>query len=61
MKSSVDYKKFLLEFLFNGLIGTSLSFFLQYHDWSKALIFGLSFGFLIAVFYTFILPRFKKK
>ncbi len=60
MKSDFDYKKFLLEFLFNGLIGTSLSYFFQFHDWSRALVFGISFGLLISIFYTFILPRLKK-
>lgn len=57
----MNYKKFLLEFLFNGLIATSLSFFFIYHDWNKSFIFGLGFGLLMAVFYRFILPRFKKK
>lgn len=61
MKYNIDYKKLLLEFLFNCLIATSLSYFLQFHNWSKALGFGLIFGLLISIFYTFVLPRIKKK
>lgn len=61
MKSSIDYKKLLLEFVFNGVISTSLSYFFIYHNWPKSFVFGLGFGLLMAVFYTFVLPRFKKK
>jgi len=57
----MDYKKFVSEFIFNGLIATSLSYFFIYQDWSKSFVFGWGFGLLMAVFYTFILPRFKKK
>ena len=60
MKQKINYKKMLLEFLLNGGIAASLSFFLQYHDWNRAITFGMTFGLLMTIFYTFILPRFKK-
>lgn len=56
-----NLKKAILEFLFNGAICTVLINYLQFNDWEKSLKFGLVFGFVMAVFYTFILPKFKKK
>lgn len=55
-----DYMKMFLEFVFNGVIATLLSYLFQFHDWNKALTFGLTFGILMTFFYTYILPRFKK-
>ena len=55
------FKKPFLEFLLNGTICTVLIYFLQFHDWIKALKFGAAFGLVMAIFYTFILPKFSKK
>ncbi|NHM00740.1 hypothetical protein [Flavobacterium difficile] len=59
--SNLNLKKALLEFLFNGTICTVLIYYLQFHDWNKSLKFGLVFGLVMAILYTFILPKFKKK
>lgn len=59
--NDVNFKKAFLEFLLNAAICTFLINFLQFHDWVKSLQFGLVFGILMAVFYTFILPKIKKK
>lgn len=60
MQPNRNYKKGILEFFLNAGIATTLSYFLQFHIWKKAILFGLIFGFIMAVFYTFILPSFKK-
>lgn len=59
--NNTNLKKAILEFLFNGTICTVLINYLQFNDWEKSLKFGLVFGFVMAVFYTFILPKFKNK
>ncbi len=56
-----NLKKPFLEFLLNGAICTVLIYFLQYHDWIIALKFGVAFGLVMSIFYTFILPKFKNK
>ncbi len=56
-----NLKKPFLEFLLNGIICTVLINFLQFNDWIKSLKYGLAFGVVMSVFYTFILPKFKKK
>ena len=56
-----NLKKPFLEFLLNGAICTVLIYYLQFHDWIKSLKFGVAFGLVMAIFYTFILPKFKKK
>ncbi|CAM4336456.1 hypothetical protein [Flavobacterium terrigena] len=56
-----NLKKPFLEFLLNATICTVLINFLQYHDWIKSLKFGAAFGLAMSIFYTFILPKFKKK
>ncbi|WP_329804453.1 hypothetical protein [Flavobacterium facile] len=56
-----NFKKPFLEFLLNGTICTVLIYFLQFHDWIKSLKFGVAFGLVMAIFYTLILPKFKKK
>jgi hypothetical protein len=56
-----NFKKPFLEFLLNAAICTILINFLQYHDWVKSLKFGVVFGLAMSIFYTFILPKFKKK
>jgi len=59
--NNINLKKAFLEFLFNGAICTVLINYLQFHDWLKSLKFGLVFGIVMSVFYTVILPKFKKK
>ena len=56
-----NLKKPFLEFLLNGTICTVLIYFLQFHVWIKSLKFVVAFGLVMAIFYTFILPKFKKK
>lgn len=56
-----NLKKPFLEFLLNATICTILINVLQYNDWIKSLKFGLAFGLVMSIFYSFILPKFKKK
>lgn len=56
-----NLKKPFLEFLLNAAICTVLVNILQYNDWIKSLKFGLAFGLVMSIFYSFILPKFKKK
>lgn len=59
--NNFNLKNFILEFLLNATICTLLINFLQYHDWVKSLKFGLVFGLAMSIFYTFVLPKLKRK
>ena len=59
--NDINFKNLFQEFLLNATICTVLVNFLQYNDWIKSLKFGLVFGLVMSIFYSFILPKFKKK
>ena len=56
-----NFKKPFIEFLLNATICTVLINFLQFNDWMKSLKYGLVFGLVMSIFYTFILPKIQKK
>jgi len=56
-----NVKKFIINLLIYAAIFSILMNFMEYHNWEKSITAGLFYGFFMAIFNSFILPKLTKK
>ncbi len=56
-----NLKKFTTQLLIYAIIFSVLMNFLEFNNWKKSITAGLFYGFFMAIFNSFILPKLSKK
>jgi uncharacterized membrane-anchored protein YitT (DUF2179 family) len=59
--SKFNLKKFVINLLIYAAIFSILMNFMEYNDWKKSITAGLFYGFFMAIFNSFVLPKLTKK